>query len=115
MDLKPLHNHRVDPASLPLESLASNKQVSQADKIAQASRAFEAVLLRQILSETQRPVFPSKFVSNSTADGIYRDEIVNQLAENMSKSGGFGLAKSLARELQRHYGSQGAEPHETQL
>jgi len=105
MQIKSLQSHPVDASKLPLESLASNQQVSESDKIAQASRAFEAVLLRQILSESQRPVFQSKYSGNSTADGIYRDEVVNQLAESISKSGSFGLGKSLAHELQRQSGS----------
>jgi Rod binding domain-containing protein len=105
MEINSLASQPIDASNLPLESLAGNKQVSESDKIAQASRAFEAVLLRQILSETQRPVFPSKYVGNSTTDGIYRDEVVNQLADSISKSGSFGLARSLARELQRQSGS----------
>lgn len=95
----------IDVSNLPLEKLAANKQVPESEKISQASRAFEAVLLRQILSESQRPVFPSKYIGNSTADGIYRDEIVNQLADDISKSGALGLGQSLARELQRQTGS----------
>jgi Rod binding domain-containing protein len=101
MDVSPLNSTPVDSSTIPLESLAANKSVSQSEKIAQASRAFEAMLLRQILSESQKPVFKSKFVSDSTSDGIYRDQMVNQLAESISKSGSFGLGRTLAAELQR--------------
>ena len=110
MNVTPLNSQAIDASKLPLESLASNKQVSQEEKIAQVSQAFEAVLLRQILSETQRPVFPSKFIGNSTADGIYRDQMVNQLAESISKSGGLGLARKLAQELQRSVAAQPDPP-----
>jgi Rod binding domain-containing protein len=101
MTVAPLHTHPVDAADLPLDHLAASTQVPEQDKVAEVSRAFEAVLLRQILSQTQRPVFPSKFIGNSTTDGIYRDLVVNQLAESISKSGSFGLARSLAGDLQR--------------
>lgn len=104
MDVSPLASRPTDTSNLPLESLAGNKQMSQSQKIAQASQAFESVLLRQILSESQKPVFPSKYVGNSTSDGIYRDQVVNQLSDSISKSGSFGLGRSLARELQRQYG-----------
>src|SRR5580704_7567350 len=104
MDISPLATRPTDTSNLPLESLVGNKQMSQSEKIAQASQAFESVLLRQILSESQKPVFPSKYVGNSTSDGIYRDQVVNQLADNISKSGSFGLGRSLAHELQRKYG-----------
>ena len=95
----------IDAANLPLESLAANKQVPESEKIAQASRAFEAILLRQILQESQKPVVPSKFMDNSTTSGIYRDMMVSQLADSISKSGSFGLAKSLTGELQRQTGT----------
>jgi Rod binding domain-containing protein len=101
MELSPLNSHRIDASNMSLERLAANKSVPESEKIKQASSAFEAVMLRQILTESMQPVFPSKFVGNSTSDAIYRDEMVNQLAENISKSGSFGLGKSLAAELQR--------------
>ena len=92
----------IDASAIPLEHVASSTQLTQEQKVKEASRAFEAVLLRQILQEGQRPLFKSKYVGNSTADSIYRDQVANLLAESISKSGSLGLGKSLARELQRH-------------
>ena len=105
MELSPLLASHIDAANLPLERLAANKQLPEAQKIAAVSQAFEAVLLRQILGESQRPVFPSKFIGNSTADGIYRDLAVDQLANSIAKSGSFGLAKSLTAEMQHQAGT----------
>ena len=96
MAIAPLQSCHIDAANLPLESLAASKHVPESEKIAQASRAFEAILLSQILQESQKPVFPSKFMGNSTTSGIYRDLVVNQMAEDISKSGSFGLAKIIA-------------------
>jgi Rod binding domain-containing protein len=101
MPLDPLSAPRIDLSSLPLERLAASTQASEREKIGEASRAFEALLLRQILQESQKPVFASKPAGNSTADGIYRDMVVSQLAENISQSGSVGLAQGLAGELQR--------------
>ena len=105
MDISPLHSHRVQAANLGLDRIAANTQLPESEKVAEVSRAFEAVLLRQILSESQRPAFGSQYAGNATTDGIYRDLIVNQLAESISKSGSFGVGKSLARELQHQMGS----------
>ena len=105
MDIASLQSRRVEAANLSLDRLAASSQVPETEKVAEVSRAFEAVLLRQILSESQRPVFKSEYVGNSTTDGIYRDLIVNQMAEDISKSGGLGLGQSLARELQRQSGA----------
>lgn len=81
------------------DRLANNPLLSEQQKIGEASRQFEAILLRQILSATQKTVIQSKFADNSTASGIYRDLFTNQLADTMSKSGAFGLAKTFEHQL----------------
>jgi Rod binding domain-containing protein len=112
MDVSPLLAHRVKAEDLPLDRLASNTHVSEPEKIMAASRAFEALLLRQVLQEAQRPVFKSKYANDSTTNGIYRDMVVEQLADSMAKSNSLGLAQSLAAGLQRqfHSGSAPAAP-----
>jgi Rod binding domain-containing protein len=105
MDIHPLQTRHIDLSNLPLDRVAASTQIDQKEKINQVSRAFEAVLLRQILQESQKPSFKSKLESNTATDGIYHDMVVNQLAENISKSGSFGLAKSLSGELQRQTGA----------
>ncbi len=65
------------------------------------SRQFEAVLLRQILASAQKTIFASSMNPQSVSTGIYQDLITNQLADNISHSGAFGLARSLEKQL-RH-------------
>src|ERR1700733_7119362 len=89
----------VDPANTPVEELAGNKSLTEQQKIAEASRQFEAIMLRQILSESQKPVITSEFTDNSTAAGIYQDYITNTLADSISKSGTLGLAKVFEQQL----------------
>lgn len=91
----------VNASDVPPERLAGNTVLTDQQKIAEASRQFEAILLRQILAATQKPVIPSKLVDNSTAADIYRDMITNQLADSISKSGAFGLAKTFEQQLTR--------------
>jgi Rod binding domain-containing protein len=56
------------------------------------------VLLRQILQDVRKPLLaPAE--GDATSTGIYSDMINNQLADSISRSGGFGLAKSLAGQL----------------
>ncbi|HEX3719481.1 MAG TPA: rod-binding protein [Verrucomicrobiae bacterium] len=92
-------NPKVQASELPLETLAANKNVPEADKVAEVSRQFEAVLLRQIFQDIRKPVLGSD--SDSTVNGIYSDMINNQMADSISKSGEFGLAKSLQTQLGR--------------
>jgi Rod binding domain-containing protein len=115
MPIQPLQGQHIDPSRLQLDHLAASTQIDEKTKIGEVSRAFEAVLLRQILQESQKPAFKSKLTGNTAADGIYHDIVVNQLAENISKSGGFGLAKHLTSELQRQTGAaNSAAPIQTQ-
>jgi Rod binding domain-containing protein len=94
----PATHSRIEASQVPLESLAANKNVSDADKVAEVSRQFEAVLLRQIMQDIRKPVLaPAE--GDATSTGIYADMINNQLADSISRSGGFGLAKSLGGQL----------------
>jgi len=99
MNIAALQSNKVSAADIAPESLAGNKSLSEHQKIAEASRQFEAMLLRQILSESQKPVIQSEFSDNSTAAGIYQDLATNQMADSMSKSGAFGFAQVFDRQL----------------
>lgn len=93
---------KVDASHVSLESLAGNKSLSQDQKIAEASRQFEAILLRQFLSESQQPVIKSSFTDDSNTAGIYQDMVTNQLSDTLSRNGGIGLAKTFERQLTPH-------------
>ena len=99
MNINALPSKQVSATDIAPESLAGNKNLSEHQKIAEASRQFEAMLLRQILSETQKTVIKSEFTDNSTAAGIYQDLATNQMADSMSKSGTFGFAQVFDRQL----------------
>jgi Rod binding domain-containing protein len=90
---------QVKPADMPLERLAASSQISDKAKVAEVSRQFEAILLRQILSEAQKTVFKSKANPQNSTTGIYKDMITNQMADKISQSGAFGLARSLSQQL----------------
>jgi len=98
MNVMPIQSADYD-ANVPIEDLAGNKHLTQQQKIHQASRQFEAIMLQQILSEMQKPVITSEFSDDSTAAGIYQDYISNALAQSISKSGGFGFAKIFEQQL----------------
>jgi flagellar protein FlgJ len=104
MDITPIHN-RLQASDVPPEQIAGNSRLTEAQKIGEMTRQFEALLLRQILAEAQKPLIQSKFSDNSTAASIYRDLATNQLAESISKSGAMGLAKTLEREFTRQLNS----------
>jgi len=85
--------------NLPIEQLAANKTLSPAQKVAEASRQFEGLLLRQILGQARKTVFRSKINHDSATAGFYQDLVTNQLADDISRGGSFGLASSLQSQL----------------
>jgi len=100
--MNPLAIHpRINASDVPLHDLAANKNIPDTEKVAEVSRQFEAVLLRQILQETRKSCVSPSSSADATTSGIYDDMINNQLADSISRSGSFGLAKSLQGELAR--------------
>ena len=109
MNIHALNPHVVASDIAP-ERLAHNPQLTERQKIAEASRQFESILLKQVLDASQKTVIKSKYSDESTASGIYHDMITTQLADSISKSGKFGLAKTFEQQLNRPEGiSKGGE------
>jgi Rod binding domain-containing protein len=98
MEINPLQR-KVTAEDIAPERLAGNPHLTQSQKITEASRQFESILLRQILSDSQKTVIKSEFSDNSTSAGIYQDLITKTLSDNISKSGAFGLAKTFEQQL----------------
>ena len=105
MQVSPLQR-AVKASDLPLDKVAASSTLSESEKIAAASRAFEGILLRQVLAEAQKPVFKSNLMGSSTSASIYQDMVTNQLAESISKSGALGLGKTLERHLNHQTSSR---------
>jgi Rod binding domain-containing protein len=98
MNVSPLQP-RVHAADTPVERLAANANLTDEEKIAEASRQFEAALLRQILTEARKTVIPSQHGAHRAGDDIYQDMINCQLADGISRGGGLGLADGLKSQL----------------
>jgi flagellar protein FlgJ len=94
---------KVDASHVAMENLAGNKALTEEQKIAEASRQFEAILLRQFLSEAQKPCFKSEFTDESSEAGIYQDMVTNQLADALTRGNGVGLAQTFQKQLTKHH------------
>jgi Rod binding domain-containing protein len=66
------------------------------DKIAKAAQQFEGVLLRQILSESMKPL-----LENGAGGQVYGYFLTTSLAESIGKSGGLGLGHVLQAQLSK--------------
>jgi Rod binding domain-containing protein len=92
---------KVNPTDIPLEKLADSKALTEQQKTSEMTRQFEAVLLRQILNDAQKPAFKSKYASAGVSSAIYQDLMVNQLADKISSSRTVGLAQELETQVSR--------------
>ena len=100
-----------------VEHLANNKQLSDEHKVAEIGRHFEAILLRQFLGDATKPLFGANQQGMSTATKeIYQDMMVNTLADQISRTGQFGLAESFKAQLTQRLkpadGSAEAQPQD---
>jgi Rod binding domain-containing protein len=91
----------IQASELPLDQLAQNPNLTEKQKVGEVSRQFEALLLRQILQDAQKTVIPSRYGADSSVNSIYHDLSTAQLADSISKSGSFGLARNLEKQLSR--------------
>jgi peptidoglycan hydrolase FlgJ len=98
MDISPLQPH-IKASSVPFDQLAGNPNISQSDKVKEACRQFEAVLLRQVLGEARKTVITSSEGPDTNEKDIYNDMVNNEMADSISQSGAFGLAKSLEKQV----------------
>lgn len=110
MNISALSSHNVRATELPLEKLDNNPQISDAEKIAAVGQQFEAVMLRQILTDATKNMFGKGESSGAATNGIYQDMVTNSLADSMSRSGGLGLAKVIAKQLQHECKTAPASP-----
>lgn len=86
-------------AHLAVERLAHSDHLTQQEKIREISRQFESILLRQFLSEAQKPMFGTESEMSGGQKAVYQDMVVNVLSDTISQSGKFGLAQVFEREL----------------
>ena len=96
----------VKAADIPLEQLANNNALSESQKVTELSRQFEALLVRQILTEAQKNTLAPTLESNGVSNSIYQGIIAQIQAENISHSGALGVARALERQLQRQMGER---------
>lgn len=111
MTIAPIQPMPTNAQDIAPEDLVGNQHLTEDQKVAQASRQFEAIMLQQILSETQKPVITSEFTDDSTSAGIYQDYVTQTLAQSMAKSGTLGFAKVFEQQLSHHQNGKPVVAH----
>ncbi|MGN6385673.1 MAG: rod-binding protein [Verrucomicrobiota bacterium] len=105
MEISSLQRASLNAADIPLERLANNASLSESDKIKEVSRQFEAVLLKQILSQSQKSGVSGGALSSgsNSSNSIYQDMITEQMADRISRGGSFGFAQVIEKQLSHQF------------
>ena len=82
--------------------------MSSGEKVAELSRQFEALLLRQMLKEARKPMLGDTLTGKSSVSKIYDDMVTDRLADAIANSGDVGLGTSLQAQLMRQQGGGAA-------
>jgi flagellar protein FlgJ len=88
-----------EPRALADLKLAA-KGPSQGAALREAAEQFEGLFIQQMLSEMRKTV-PEDGLFSSAQEGTFRDLADQQLAQDLAKSGDFGIAEALVRQLER--------------
>ena len=80
-------------SSVPLAGLAHSGSrppgAAPADKTREMTQQFEAVFVRHLLNEAQKPLLGGGALPASSSRGIYQDMMVERWADQISQSGTF--------------------------
>ena len=92
-------------SSVPLAGLAHSGSrppgAAPADKTREMTQQFEAVFVRHLLNEAQKPLLGGGALPASSSRGIYQDMMVERWADQISQSGTFGVARSLELQIRQ--------------
>ncbi|MCH8473761.1 MAG: hypothetical protein LAT55_00855 [Opitutales bacterium] len=74
-------------------------KAKDARELKATTEQFEAILIRQYLSEAMKPLFTDSMMGQTSGAHAYQYMITDALASELSKSSTFGIASLLQMEL----------------
>jgi Rod binding domain-containing protein len=94
-----------------LHGANASQSTEQVDpKALKAAKEFEAIFLRTLLSSLEKTTAVSSGGKLNTSQSTYGSMVVGALADNISNTGGIGLADIVAKSLAIHGSAPAAEP-----
>lgn len=76
-------------------------KMSENEQVAQVSKQFETIFIRQILNESLKPAMKSMLGGGEDpGSDIYQSLIVDTLAESIEEGGGLGISNIIQLQLQ---------------
>ena len=99
VNLQKPHSHTVSSSNQnPTRGTQNNTANSNHDEVMSVAKKFEALMLHSMLKSMRATIVESELTGSDGQD-MYRDMMDQEIAKNISESGGFGIQTVLARQL----------------
>ena len=92
------HNSNHNSNQIRTAGAQGNTSDSKQDEVISVARKFEALMLHSMLKSMRATIIESELTGSNGQD-MYRDMMDQEIAKNISESGGFGIQAVLARQL----------------
>lgn len=89
--------HAKKPDALP--GADAGAKTKEPQKLKEATEQFEAILIRQYLSEAMQPLFDDSMMGQSSGSHMYQYMITDAMASELSDNSTFGVASLLQMQL----------------
>jgi Rod binding domain-containing protein len=96
----PSANSRNSAALKPADNstVGTNSNTPSQDEVVSVARQFEALMLHTMLKSMRATIVEDE-LTGSDQQGLYRDMMDQEIAKNISESGGIGIQAVLAQQL----------------
>lgn len=74
-------------------------KVDRSSKLYKVSQEFEAIFIKQMLNVMRKSVSKTGLMDGGMAEEIFEDMLYDEYAQKMAKSGSFGIADMIYRQL----------------
>jgi Rod binding domain-containing protein len=99
MDLASITSQLAPNSLTAADSAAAEKNPHDEKEIAKVSKQFEAIMVRQFLSESMKPL-----LQNGPSGQVYGYMLTDGLANEITNGGGLGLSHIIQSQLsQKHH------------
>ena len=99
VNLQKPHSHTVSSSNQnPTRGTQNNTANSNHDEVMSVAKKFEALMLHSMLKSMRATIVENELTGSDGQD-MYRDMMDQEIAKNISESGGFGIQTVLARQL----------------
>lgn len=79
------------------------QQAGSLKKLKNLTKEFESFFFKEVISAMRKTVPKNKLINGGHAEEIYRSMLDDQIASNMAKKGGSGIAEAMYNRLSLAY------------